>query len=100
MLELQHNIIQKCLKPKVMGMWLLIQQQQIVIVGNRIARKNTNSCRLRSGTLAQHQWIVYLTYAWFNIVYISTHAVLYSIICVLGCLSVSKGTEVNFSAKV
>ncbi len=69
-------------KPKVVVMWLLIQQQQIVIVGNRLARKNNNCCRLRFGTLAQHQWIVY----WFNIVYISTQAVSYSIICVLGCL--------------
>ncbi len=33
--------------------------------------------------LAQHQWIVYLTYAWIDIVYMSTRAISYS---VLGCL--------------
>ncbi len=75
-------------KPKVVGMWLLIQQQQVVIVGSRLARKNTNCCRLRSGTLAQHQWIVLSNICMVYIVYIiiSTHAVSYSIICVLGCL--------------
>ena len=62
-----------------MCMWLLIQHQHIVIVANRLATKNTNGCQVRSGTLAQHQWIVYLyiTYAWVNIhvVYLSTHII-------------------------
>ena len=45
-------------KHKVVGMWLLIQQQQIVIVGNHLARKKHQqlSAKLWSGITAKHQW--------------------------------------------
>ena len=73
-------------QPKMVGLRLLKEERKIVTVGNRLAREKTNHYRLRSGTLSKHSWIVYLTRAYFNIVYISTRALQDSIIGVFGYL--------------
>ena len=73
-------------QPKVVGLRLLKEERKIVTVGNRLVREKPNHYRLRSETLSEQSWIVYLTCAYFNIVYISTHALQDSIIGVFGYL--------------
>ena len=73
-------------QPKLVGLWLLKEERKIVTVGNRLAREKTNRYWLRSGTLSEHSWIVYLTCTYFNIVYISTRALQDSNIGVFGYL--------------
>ncbi len=47
--------------------------KKYVIVGNRLGREKTNGFRLRSETLTTSTDIVWLSYARFNVAYMSTH---------------------------